>query len=464
MSQAITEDVQTLRGEVAGAVLEPGEAGYDAARVAWNGTVDHRPAAIVRCASNADVAAAVKFGRRHDLEVSVRGGAHSTAGNCVSDGGLMIDLSLMRDITVDQANRRCHVQGGATLAERDAATQAYALATTAGIVGHTGVGGLTLVGGMGWLTRKAGLAVDNLLSAEVVVADGRVLTASAEENPDLYWAVRGGGGNFGVVTSFEFRLHTVGPVVEFGLFFCPLERGTEVLRFLRDTLPGLSRETNIIVAGINAPPEPFVPEQHWFQPGYALLVVGFDDEDEHAAVVDRVRRELSPLFELVKPLPYVQLQQLFDEANAFGFLAYDKALYLPELTDEAIAVVTDQLPRKASPRSAIFFYRLDGAYSDVAEDETAFGGTRTPQYAVFLTALADNAEMLVADTAWVRGFWDALLPHSAGIGSYLNGEAETPAERIRHSYGAKYERLGRIKQVYDPGNLFHLNANIPPAG
>jgi FAD/FMN-containing dehydrogenase len=463
MSQAITEDVQALRTDVSGQVLVPGEAGYDPARTAWNGAVDRRPAAIVRCASSEDVAAAVKFGHRHGLEISVRGGAHGTSGNCVTDGGLMIDLSLMRDVTVDPAHRRCQVQGGATLAERDAATQAHALATTAGLVGHTGVGGLTLGGGMGWLTRKAGLSVDNLLSVEVVVADGRVLTASADENPDLFWAVRGGGGNFGVVTSFEFRLHTVGPAVEFGLFFCPLESGPEVLRFLRDNLPGLSRETNVIVAGINAPPEPFVPEEHWFQPGYAVLVVGFDAEDEHAAVVARIRRELSPLFELVEPLPYVRLQQMFDEANAFGFLAYDKALYLPDLTDEAIAVVTEQLPLKTSPRSAIFFYRLDGAYCDVAEDETAFGGTRAPQYALFLIGLADHPEMLEADKTWVRAFWDALLPHSAGIGSYLNGEAETPEDRVRHSYGAKYERLGRIKQAYDPDNVFHLNANIPPA-
>ncbi|MGH3332888.1 MAG: FAD-binding oxidoreductase, partial [Nocardioidaceae bacterium] len=425
--------------------------------------VDRQPAVIVRAVGSADVSTAVKFAHAHDLEVSVRGGAHGTSGSCVTDSGVMIDLSLMREVTVDPVNRRCQVQGGATLAERDAATQAFGLATTAGIVGHTGVGGLTLGGGMGWLTRKAGLSVDNLVAAEVVVADGRVLHASPAENSDLFWAVRGGGGNFGVVTRFDFRLHPVGPVVQFGLFFCPLERGPEVLRFTRDLFPGLSRDTNVIVVGLNAPPEPFVPEKEWFRPGYAVLVTAFGAEDEHAAVVTQARQELSPLFELVTPLPYVELQQLFDEANAFGVFAYDKALYLPDLTEEAIAVIAEQMPRKTSPRSAVFLYRLDGAYCDVAEDETAFGGVRTPQYVVFLVAIADTVEMMERDRDWVRAFWDVLLPHAHGIGSYVNGEAEFPDDRVRATYGPKYERLADIKRTYDPDNVFHLNANIHPA-
>ena len=353
--------------------------------------------------------------------------------------------------------------GGATLLERDTATQDHALATPGGIVGHTGVGGLTLGGGMGWLTRRHGLSVDNLLSAEIVVADGRILRASKDENADLFWAIRGGGGNFGVVTQFEFQLHQVGPMVDFGLFFWPLERGADVLRLTRDLFAGLSRDMNIIVAGINAPPEPFVPQEHWFTPGYALLVTGIGTDEEHERVVERIRTELPPLFELVTPLPYAQLQQTFDEANAFGMLAYDKSVYVEDLSEDVISVVTDHLPRKTSPLSPMFVYRLDGAYCDVGEDDTAFGGGRTPRYVIFLIALADNAEMFEADRSWLRDFWAALQPHATGIGSYVNGEAEFAPGQVRDSYGPdKYERLCRIKAKYDPENVFHRNANIPP--
>jgi hypothetical protein len=352
MPLVLSSDVEALRTAIAGQVLVRDDPGYDEARTVWNGDVDRRPAVIVRCASAADVSAAIGFARSRGLEISVRGGAHSSAGTAVVEDGLEIDLSGMREVTVDPVARRCRVGGGATLADRDAATQAHGLATTGGIVGHTGVGGLTLGGGMGWLTRKAGLAVDNLISAEVVTADGRILRASAEENSDLFWAVRGGGGNFGVVTAFEFTLHPVGPMVEFGLFFWSLERGTDVLRLTRDLFSTLPRDVNIIIAGVNAPPEPFVPEQHHLQPGYALLVTGFGSAQEHEAIVARIREELPPLFDLVTALPYVQLQQMFDEANAFGFRAYDKSLYLEDLSEDAITVVAEHLPGKASPLSA----------------------------------------------------------------------------------------------------------------
>jgi FAD/FMN-containing dehydrogenase len=464
MPELISADVQTLRTTVTGEVLAPHDPGYDEARAVWNGDIDKHPAVIVRCASATDVSAAIGFARSHNLEISVRGGAHSMAGNSVTHGGLEIDLSAMRTVTVDPVAQRALVGGGATLADRDAATQAHGLATTGGIVGHTGVGGLTLGGGMGWLTRKAGLSVDNLVSAEVVTADGRILRASPEENSDLFWAIRGGGGNFGVVTAFEFRLQPVGPMVAFGLFFWSLERGTEVLRLARDLFATMPTDVNIIIAGVNAPPAPFVPEQHRLQPGYALLVTSFGSEQEHEAIAARIRAELPPLFDVVTPMPYVQLQQMFDEANAFGILGYDKGLYLEELSDDAIAVVAKQLPGKTCPLSALFFYRLDGAYCEVGEDDTAFGGGRSPRYCVFLIALADSPGGLAADRAWVRSFWTALQPHAMGIGGYVNGETEFPDDRVRSSYGpAKYERLARIKAAYDPDNVFHLNANIRPA-
>jgi len=251
--------------------------------------------------------------------------------------------------------------------------------------------------------------------------------------------------------------------VDFGLFFWPLERGAEVLRLTKDLFANTSRDVNIIVAGINAPPEPFVPQDHWFRPGYALLVTGFGTPEEHSAVVERIRAEVPPLFELVAPMPYAQLQQMFDEANAFGLLAYDKSVYVEDLSEDVISVMTEYLPHKTSPLTPVFVYRLDGAYCDVGEDDTAFGGGRTPRYAIFLIALADNPEMFEADRSWLRSFWAALLPYATGIGSYVNGEAEFSRGQVRDSYGhVKYERLCRIKAKYDPENAFHLNANIPP--
>ena len=464
MPQVITRDVQSLRAEVAGQVLVPHDSGYDEARTLWNGGIDRRPAVILRPVRAQDVSAAIAFAREHDLEISVRGGAHAASGIAAVDDGLMIDLSSMQEITVDPVARTALVGGGATLADRDIATQKHGLATPGGIVGHTGVGGLTLGGGMGWLTRKHGLSLDNVLSAEVVVADGRILRASKDDNQDLFWAIRGGGGNFGVVTQFEFQLHPVGPMVDFGMFFWPLERGADMLRMTRDLFGELSRDVNIIVAGINAPPEPFVPQEHWFKPGYALLMTGAGNKEEHERAAARIRDEMPPMFELVTPMPYAQLQQTFDEANAFGLLAYDKSVYVDDLTEDVIAVVTEHQPRKASPLTPTFIYRLDGAYCDVGEQDTAFGGGRTPRYVIFLIALADNQEMFEADRAWLRDFWAALLPHATGIGSYVNGEAEFAKGQVRDSYGQeKYERLARIKAKYDPENVFHLNANIPPA-
>jgi FAD/FMN-containing dehydrogenase len=464
MAQVISPNVQALRTAITGQVFVPGDAEYDQARVVWNGAIDRRPAVIVRCANAADVSAAVGFARQQDLEIAVRGGAHSTAGSSVVDDGLQIDLSGMRNVTIDPVARRAFVAGGATLADLDAAAQAHGLAAPGGVVSHTGVGGLTLGGGMGWLTRKAGLAIDNLVSAEVVTADGRILHASERDHPELFWGIRGGGGNFGVVTTFEFKLHPVGPLVQFGLFFWPLDNTAEVLRLAEDLVSTLPPDLNIIIAGINAPPAPFVPEQHHFRAGCALLITGFGSPEAHETVVARVRKQLPPLFDLVTPMPYVQLQKLLDDANPFGVCAYDKALYLKELSEDVIAVVAEHLPRKTSPLSPVLFYRLDGAYSEVGEDKTAFGGGRSPRYVIFIVGLADSAEKLVPERQWVRSFWDALQPHAIGIGSYVNGESEFADDRILSSYGrAKYDRLAGIKAIYDPDNVFHRNANIRPA-
>ncbi len=385
MTQTTGGEVEALRSAMDGPVTTPGDPGYDEARKLWNAAIDRRPALIAQCASAADVAAAVRFAQEHGLEIAVRGGAHSVPGHSVCDGGVMIDLSRLNRVSVDPDARRARVQGGALLRDLDAATQAHGLAVPTGIVGHTGIGGLTLGGGMGWLTRKAGLSIDNLASAEVVVADGRILRAADDENADLFWAIRGGGGNFGVVTEFEFRLHQVGPIVQFGLFFWGQEQGDEALRLMRDVIADLPRSLNgIPAAALHAPPAPFVPVEHHHRLGHALLLVGFGDPAEHQQVVEHIRAALPPLFDHVTPMPYVALQQLLDEANGWGHYGYDNGAYFENLTDEAIEVLTEHASRKHSPLSVVLFYRLDEAYCEIGEDDTAFGGGRTPRYEGFI--------------------------------------------------------------------------------
>ena len=453
-----------LRAAMTGRVLDPTDDEYDTARTVWNAGIDRRPALITQAASAADVATAVRFGTGHGLAITVRGGGHSTAGAGVADDGLMIDLSRLNDIAVDPLARRVRVGGGALLRDMDAATQAHGLAVPSGLVGHTGVGGLALGGGMGWLSRRCGLTIDNLLAAEIVTADGQIRRATAEENPDLFWAIRGGGGNFGVVTTFEFQAHEVGPIVQFGLFFWGADQGADALRAIRDVTRALSSDVNVVVACMNAPPAPFVPEEHQSTPGYAALVTGFGRAEEHAAVAGALRARLAPLFEFVTPMPYVDLQQLLDEANAAGQFYYDKGTDLADLSDSVIAVVTDHMQRRSSPQSVALFYPLGGAFAEVGDDDTAFGGARTRHYSLVMVGTALDPEVLAAERVWVRNFWAALQPLASGIGSYVNLMAEFEPDRVRASYGpAKYERLARIKAKYDPGNVFHHNANIKPA-
>jgi FAD/FMN-containing dehydrogenase len=301
MTQVAEDRIGELRADMDGPVIVAGDRAFDAARRVWNAGINRYPIAIARCESTEDVVSAVTFARAHGLEIAVRGGAHNTAGTAVCDGGLMIDLSPLDEVIVDPERRLAAVGGGALLADLDAATQACGLAVPAGLISHTGVGGLTLGGGMGWLTRRFGLSIDNLVSAEVVTADGHVVRASDDEHPDLFWAIRGGGGNFGVVTSFTFRLHEVDPIVDLGLFFWPLDQGAAALRLARDVVARLPADVNAVVGAISAPPAPFVPEQHHFAPGYVLLLSGFDASTRHAEIVADIRRRLPPLFDLVAP-------------------------------------------------------------------------------------------------------------------------------------------------------------------
>lgn len=447
------------------AVIQPGDDLYDAARKVWNADIDRRPAVIVRCSTAGEVVAALAWGREEGLEIAVRGGAHSVSGASSVDGGMVIDLSLMRNVRVDPEARRARAGGGALHADLDAACQEHGLAVPAGVVSHTGVGGLTLGGGMGWLTRRAGLTIDNLVSAEVVLADGRVVRASADEFPDLFWALRGGGGNFGIVTEFEFKLHEVGPLVDFGLFFWPADQGTEVLRLARDLVPNLPRDLNMVLGVLDAPPAPFVPEEFRFRPGYALLLTGFGPLGQHDEWASHIRKSIPPLFETVGPTPYLKVQQLLDESTAWGRFHYEKTTYLAELSDEAIQVITEHAARRASPLTKVLIYLLDEAYTETGENDTAFGGARTPRYSVFILAASADKQSLSADHAWTRTFWDALQPAAKGAGGYLNITNEYDADSLRASYGAdKLARLTRIKSEYDPSNVFRHNVNIKPTG
>jgi len=463
MTSTVPVDISRLRDAMTGAVILPGDDLYDDARRVWNADIDRRPAVIAQCETAPDVSAAVQFAATHALEIAVRGGAHNAAGLAVVDDGLMIDLSKMNGITIDPATRRARCGGGALLADVVAAAQEHGLGYPLGVVGHTGVGGLTLGGGMGWLTRKHGLSIDNLLSAQVVTADGSVLRTDERQHPDLFWALRGGGGNFGVVTEFEFVLHPVGPMVQFALLFYPLEHGRQFLRMCRDVVSSLPPDTNVIFGGLNAPPAPFVPPQHQLQPGYAAIVVGFGSEAEHDGVAARMRRTLPPLFEFVTPMPYLALQTMLDDANAWGMHYYEKGCYLEELTDGAIDVLVEHTPRKNSPLSLMLFYRLDAAYSQVADDATAFSGSRSPRFALFTIAVCPAPELLESDRAWVRELQEALRPHAVDA-TYVNSLTVADEAQVRTAYGPeKYERLVQIKRKYDPQNLFRRNANINPS-
>ena len=465
MTQAIGFDVGPLRSAMQGTVLCPDDAGYEDARSIWNGDIRKRPAVIARCVGPGDVGAALAFARGNALEVSVRGGGHSYSGSALSDGGLTVDLSTLNQVVVDPETRTARVGGGAALANLDAATQAHGLAVPAGVISHTGVGGLTLGGGMGWLTHLHGLAIDNLASAEVVLADGRTVRASERERPDLFWGLRGGGGNFGVVTEFEFRLHEVGPEVYLGLFFWGADDGPAALRLCREFVATMPQRSGVLIAAaLSAPPAPFVPEQYHFAPGHALIVAGFGTVGEHADLVEPIRQQLPPLFEFVTPIPYAALQQMLDDTTPWGAHAYEKSLDFTELTDEVIEVLTEHAAQKTSPLSFIPIFALDGAFSAVPDDATAFGGSRRPHFTCSIEACAPDPAMLPADRIWVRSTWDALRGLASNTGGYVNFMADLEQDRVRASYGsAKYERLARIKAEYDPDNVFHLNANIKPA-
>jgi FAD/FMN-containing dehydrogenase len=443
-----------------GDLIAPGDDRYDEARKVYNAMIDRRPGLIARCSGAGDVAAAVDFARREGVLVSIRGGGHNAGGLGVCDDGLVIDLSGMRQIEVDPQRKTVRVQGGATWGEVDRATHEHGLAVPSGIISTTGVGGLTLGGGIGHLSRKYGLALDNLLSADMVLADGSSVTASEEQNADLFWAIRGGGGNYGAVTSFEFRASPVDTVLA-GPMFWPLEQTEEVLRFYDEFMASAPRDVNGFFAFLTVPPgDPFPAELHMRQVcGVVWSCTGDLDEAEEAL---RPARELGPpLLDGVAPTPFPGLQSAFDEVYPPGLQWYWKADFVDALPDEAIAAHAEHGRRLPSMHSTMHLYPIDGAVHDVGKDETAFA-YRDSRWAEVIVGVDPEPQNAAKITDWAKQYWEALHPHSAG-GAYVNFlmHDEGP-ERVKATYGGNYDRLVDVKRRYDPDNLFRVNQNIAP--
>jgi FAD/FMN-containing dehydrogenase len=463
LEAAITE----LRRTVAGEVLTPADDGFDQARAEaiWNADIRRQPAAIVRPTSADDVARTVTAARSEGVDLTVRGGGHSGAGNAVAEGAVMIDLSRMDGVRVDPAARRAYVGGGATWAALDAATAPHGLAVVGGTVSHTGVAGLTLSGGMGWLLSQQGLSCDNLVGATLVTADGRLVAVSEDAEPDLFWALRGAGTNFGVVTELEFGLHEVDPMAHLGFFFWRAEDAAGSLPGVLDHLFSLPDSIGEAVVGMPAPPLPFVPAEHHGAPGVAVVVAGWGDAAAHAAAIEPLRNR-GAVVEFATPIPYVALQQMLDEANPWGVRAYDKGITLDDLSGEAIDTYLDWMSRVTCPMSYAPMFPLRGRYREVPDEATAFGSPRSAKWALSMIAMSpvEADEAFAADRAWARGFWDAMRPFAPSAATYVNFEADADEDRVRASYGeAKYRRLAALKAVWDPDNVFHHNANIRPA-
>ena len=444
--------VKSLQASLRGSLLYSGDDGYDDARKVWNGLIDRKPALIIRCAGVADVVSCVDFARSNGVPISVRGGGHNVAGNAVGDGGIMMDLSGMKSIHVDAAKRTARAEPGLTWGEFDRATQEFGLATTGGICSQTGIAGVTLGGGFGWLMREHGLALDNLKSLEIVTADGQRRKASSAENADLFFAVRGTHSNFGVVTALEYKLHPVGPTVLAGMVLHPFEKAKEVLKFYREYTSAAPEEIGAWAALLTAPD------------GHAVVAilacyVGASKDGE------RVLRPLKefgpPAMDMIQPMPYVQAQSLIDESFPKGRCNYWKSSLLRRLSDATIETLVEGFRKVASPYSSVLIEQLGGAVSRIREDETAFSHRDSPYDCVIMPMWSDPAES-EKHIRWADDLWLGIQPFSSG-GVYVNYLGSEGDERVKTAYGVNYQRLAVLKSKYDPSNLFRFNQNIKPA-
>jgi FAD/FMN-containing dehydrogenase len=461
MARIPNQAITTLKSQLKGELLLPHDGGFDAARVVWNAMIDRKPAMIVRCAGVSDVMRSVTFARDHALPVSVKGGGHNIAGSAVCDDGLTIDFSAMKAVRVDAEKRLARVEPGALLSDFDAEAQKYGLATPLGINSTTGVAGLTLGGGFGWLTRKFGMSIDNLLSADVMTAQGEQVRANARENPDLFWALRGGGGNFGVVTQFEFQLHPVGPELLSGLVVFPFENARELLQKYRTLAAQIPEDLNVWTVLRDAPPLPFLPaEVH----GKKVVIFPFI----YTGDVQAGLRAIEPLRKLGRAhgehfgaQPYTAWQQAFDPLLTPGARNYWKSHNFTDLSDGAIDSVIDAVAKLPSPQCEIFIGLVSGCANRVAKDATAYAH-RDAKFVMNVHSRWDKAEDDNRCITWAREFFNASARYATG-GVYVNFLTQDEAERIPAAYGSNYERLAQIKRKYDPTNLFRVNQNIKPA-
>lgn len=462
MSEPADDAIARLSDDLRGAVLRPGEGGYDEARSVWNGRFTRSPALVVRCADARDVARAIAFARAEGLPISVKGGGHSYAGNTVQDGSLLIDLARMDDVEVDPGNARVRAGGGCRWGKIDEATQAHGLATPGGTVSTVGIAGFTLGGGSGWLTRRFGLAVDNLRRAEVVTASGDILTASEEENADLFWALRGGGGNFGVVTSFEYALYPVGPEVLAGQIFHPLSAAPELLRFYRDYFEDAPDEVACYPFFLRVPPIELFPEDWHGSLVLDLVVAYLGDPEAGAAELARFEEQGEPFLSLVAPQPYVALQQSFDAGMGPGSRWYSRAMQLDELTDTAIDTLVAGLEPFPGDFTTVYLGPFGGFSNRVTSDAMAYGH-RTSRHELHVfpgwARASDDDDI----TAWADRLHEAMLPHGNGR-VYVNLLGDGESERVPDAYGANYSKLAELKAKWDPENIFRGNHNVAPAG
>jgi len=456
---------QEIALSISGQTLLPGEEGYNEARSIWNAMIDRHPAVIARCKNARDVANSVNYACENGLPVSIRGGAHNVAGHAVCDEGVMIDLSLMRNVEVDVDNKCARVDGGAIWADVDAATQKHGLATPGGLISDTGVAGLTLSGGIGWLRSRFGLCIDNILSMEVVTADGNILQASDRENQDLFWALRGGGGNFGVVTRFEFALHPVGPTVMFCAPIYPIEAGAEPIRFWRDFLADKNDDVGSLIEFSTIAEDPEFPEESWGRRVYTMAAVYAGDADEGEKLLQPLRELAEPITDFSGQIDYCEMQKLFDSVIPFGeHRCYWKSHYLSGLDNEVIDLILDANVNPPSPNTLSSIWNFGGKTARVPADATAFGDRSMP-YMYSIDSIWNEAADDAANINWTRGQWESLKPYSHNGRMYLNfpGMGEEGQQMLENTFGNNFARLREIKRKYDPQNMFRFNQNIEPS-